>query len=93
MQGVPSHIDLEHLKQGVLRIPQVISLHDIHVWSLDGETDIFTGHVVVQDTALRNIETLKNTIKTELGRHHIEHSTLELESESECSGIDCEPTN
>jgi cobalt-zinc-cadmium efflux system protein len=91
MQGVPSHISLKHIKAGLLNIPDVVSVHDMHVWSLDGETDVFTGHVVVTGQALRGAEQTKTVIKTELAKHHIEHSTLELESESSCSGIDCEP--
>jgi len=90
MQGVPSHIDLEHIRQGLLTVKNVVTVHDLHVWSLDGETDVFTGHIVVKDEAIAHPETVKKEVKTELGKHHIEHSTVELESESECSGIDCE---
>lgn len=91
MQGVPNHIDLKHIEQGLLKLPDVIGVHDVHVWSLEGETDVFTGHVVVKDEAMSEAEEMKTLIKTELGKHHVEHSTVELESESSCSGIDCEP--
>jgi cobalt-zinc-cadmium efflux system protein len=91
MQGVPSHIDLNHIKQGMLGIENVVSVHDLHVWSLDGEHDVFTGHVVVKDQALSKSEKIKKLLKEELEKHHIEHSTVELESESSCSGIDCDP--
>lgn len=90
LQGVPAHIDLEHIKQGLLTVGDVVSVHDMHVWSMDGETDIFTGHVVVKDKAIEKPEKIQTLIKTELGKHHIEHSTIELESESYCSGIDCQ---
>ncbi len=90
MQGVPSHIDLNHIEKGLLTVKDVVSAHDMHVWSLDGETDVFTGHVVIKDKALEKPEEMKAAIKTELGKHHIEHSTVELESESSCSGIDCD---
>jgi cobalt-zinc-cadmium efflux system protein len=91
MQGVPSHIDVAHIKQGLLKLKDVVDVHDIHVWSLDGETDVFTGHVVVKDAAMKRPEAMKAEVKDELGNHHIEHSTVELESESACSGVDCEP--
>jgi cobalt-zinc-cadmium efflux system protein len=57
---------------------------------MDGETDVFTGHIVVKDEALEKPEEMKMLIKSELDKHHIEHTTIELESESSCSGIDCE---
>jgi cobalt-zinc-cadmium efflux system protein len=91
MQGVPNHIDVNHIEQGLLTVKDVMSVHDVHVWSLDGETDVFTGHVVVKDKALDRPEEMKALIKTELEKHHIEHTTIELESESSCSGVDCEP--
>lgn len=90
MQGVPSHINLEHLEKGLLSLKDVVAVHDVHVWSLDGQTDVFTGHVVVKDDVIKKSEALKTAIKEELSKHHIEHSTLELESESACSGIDCQ---
>ncbi len=90
MQGVPEHIDIEALKHSLQKIKGVMGIHDIHVWSLEGETDIFTGHVVVEKQVLENPDNTKKKIKQELANHHIEHSTIELESEEFCSGIECE---
>ena len=90
MQGVPKHINLEIVKQDILSIKGVIGLHDIHIWSLEGETDVFTAHVVLDDETLRSTEPTKQTIKETLQKHHIEHSTIELESKYKCSGMVCE---
>lgn len=89
LQGVPAHINVENIMQDLLSVAGVIEVHDIHVWSLEGETDIFTGHFVVKDEVLRNVETTKNLIRKELTKHHIEHSTLELESEVSCIDGKC----
>jgi cobalt-zinc-cadmium efflux system protein len=90
MQGVPKHINLEAVKQDILAIKGVIGLHDIHIWSLEGETDVFTAHVVLDNETLRSPEPTKQTIKETLLKHHIEHSTIELESKYHCSGMICE---
>jgi len=90
LQGVPSHIDVEHIKKGMKKIKGVIDVHDIHVWSLEGETDVLTGHFVVEDILLKDPDQTRKTIKKELSNHHIEHSTIELETKSYCSGIDCD---
>ena len=90
MQGVPKHINLEIVKQDILSIKGVIGLHDIHIWSLEGETDVFTAHVVLDDETRRSTEPTKQTIKETLQKHHIEHSTIELESKYKCSGMGCE---
>jgi cobalt-zinc-cadmium efflux system protein len=91
MQGVPKHINLETVKKDLLAIKGVLGLHDIHIWSLEGETDIFTAHVILDDETLKNKpEPTKEKIKETLLKHHIEHSTIEMESRYHCSGTICE---
>jgi cobalt-zinc-cadmium efflux system protein len=90
MQGVPKHINFETVKQDILAIKGVIGLHDIHIWSLEGETDIFTAHIVLDDETLKSPEPTKQAIRETLQKHHIEHSTIELESRYHCAGMVCE---
>jgi cobalt-zinc-cadmium efflux system protein len=90
LQGVPAHIDLDGIRSGLLALEGVQGVHDVHVWSLEGETDIFTGHVVVEENLSRRPEALIRQIKEELRQHHIEHSTIELEGPDSCSGIECQ---
>lgn len=91
LQGVPKHINLEAVKQDITAIKGVIGIHDIHVWSLEGETDVFTAHVVLEDETLKNKpDETKQTIKETLLTHHIEHSTIELENKYHCTGMVCE---
>jgi cobalt-zinc-cadmium efflux system protein len=91
LQGVPKHINLEAVKQDVKAIKGVLEMHDIHIWSLEGETDVFSAHVVVDEETFekRPLQT-KQTIKDTLEKHHIEHSTIELEGEGQCTGMVCE---
>lgn len=89
MQGVPEHINIDEVKKSLLEIKEVIGVHDIHIWSLEGETDIFSGHIVVGEDALKQPNPLKKKMKQVLKNHHIEHSTIELESKDFCSGIEC----
>jgi len=90
LQGVPEHINLEAVKKDLTAIKGVIDVHDIHIWSLEGETDVFTAHVVLDDETLKSPEPTKQAIKETLQKHHIEHSTIELERKDYCSGTVCE---
>jgi cobalt-zinc-cadmium efflux system protein len=91
LQGVPKHINLEAVKKDILAISGVLGIHDIHIWSLEGETDIFTAHVVLDDETLKKQpEETKQIIREKLLKHHLEHSTIELESEHQCTGNVCE---
>ena len=91
LQGVPKHINLEAVKKDVKAIKGVLGIHDIHIWSLEGETDILTAHIILDDETLKKQpEQTKQTIKETLEKHHIEHSTIELESKYHCTGMVCE---
>jgi cobalt-zinc-cadmium efflux system protein len=90
LQGVPSHIDSNQVKEAVLSVDGVIGIHDVHIWSLEGETDILTAHVVIEDDRIGESNSIKQKIKEELKHRHVEHSTLEFESSGLCSGTECE---
>ena len=90
LQGVPDHIDMKKVRQTILSIKGVKRLHDVHVWSIDGENDVFSGHVVVEQNSLKNSDMIRKEIKDNLEKCHIEHSTIEIESENFCSGVECE---
>ncbi len=89
LEGVPAYIDIDKVKEAILSIEGVKRVHDIHIWSLEGETDILTAHVVVENKYLQEPDAIKQSIKSELKKHHIEHSTLELEGEGVCSETVC----
>jgi len=93
LQGVPKHINFEAVKNDITAIKGVIAIHDIHIWSLEGETDICTAHIVLDDEALKSPEQTKQTIKETLQNHHIEYSTIELESRHHCAGMVCEDSH
>lgn len=93
LEGVPKHINIDQVKQEIKSIEGVIDVHDLHVWSLEGETDILTTHVVLEDELLISSDKTRKVIKEILKKHHVEHSTIEFESKYFCSGIECKNWN
>lgn len=90
MQGIPSHINRDEVLESLKSVDGVTGVHDLHIWSLEGETDVLTAHIVVKDESFKDSDSIRKKIKEELNHLHIEHSTLEIERASYCSGIDCE---
>jgi cobalt-zinc-cadmium efflux system protein len=91
LQGIPKHINFETVKKEIEAITGVIGIHDIHIWSLEGETDIFTAHIILDNKTLKEQpEQTKQKIKEKLLKHHIEHSTIEIERKHQCIGMVCE---
>ena len=80
MQGVPSHIDLESIKEGILSVDGVIGLCDLHIWSLTSEVESLSAHVVVENMG-RNKEILEKLTGLIKDRFGISHVTLQIEDE------------
>jgi len=89
LEGVPEYIDIDEIKKSILSVEGVKMVHDLHIWSLEGETVLLTAHVVVEDKYLQTPDKMRQSIKSNLEGHHIEHSTLELEGEGLCSATEC----
>ena len=90
LEKTPCGIDVEELKNHITSIDYVISVHHIHVWSMDGQNNYATMHVV---TNCEEHHEIKEKIREELAEHGIGHVTLELEKENEhCHEENCQVT-
>lgn len=86
LEKTPNNIDISELKEHLNEIDEVIDVHHIHVWSMDGFTHFATMHV----TAEENSKEVKDKIREELKEHGISHVTIELEGKDEnCCSKNC----
>ena len=90
LDGVPDNVDIQKVKDKVLKIDGVKDFHHLHIWAISTTQNAMTGHIVVaNDFSMPQIERLKHTIKHELTHLNIHHSTLETETEI-CTEEVCE---
>ena len=87
LEKTPNDIDIDELKNHLLKIKGVEDIHHIHVWSIDGFNNYATMHIVSKS---KDITKVKKEIREELEEHNICHSILETEDEA-CSDIECHP--
>ncbi|GIP41727.1 cation transporter [Paenibacillus sp. J45TS6] len=80
MEGKPDFIDLDDVREELLKIPSVISLHDLHSWSITSDFPALTVHLVVSGEANRD-ELLIEAKSLLEQKFHISHSTIQMESE------------
>jgi cobalt-zinc-cadmium efflux system protein len=78
MDGVPFHIDLDHLGRELAAVPGVIEVHDLHVWSLSGERLALTAHVRLND--LSDWPAVLDGLRHEAEEHGIGHATFQPET-------------
>lgn len=83
MESVPSNIDSKEIEQIISNIDGVKNVHDIHIWSLDGETNMLTAHIVVKK-GYKDVAKLRKQITHELDHQNITHTTIEIEHAKNC---------
>lgn len=83
---VPRSIDIQGIKQFLLNIDKVRSIHDLHIWPLSTTETALTVHLVV------HADSLDNAFIVDVAQHlhdhfDIDHSTIQVEAltnESQC---------
>jgi cobalt-zinc-cadmium efflux system protein len=82
LDGVPDNVNLQQVKESVLKIVGVIDFHHLHVWAISTTQNALTAHLVVSgELSNEQISKLKEKIKHELLHLNIQHPTLETETE------------
>lgn len=77
--GVPPHVNLEHVRTCLLGLPEVVAVHDLHVWAMSTSDIALTAHLVVSPEMSDN-STLLARAEHELSeRFDIHHITLQTE--------------
>jgi cobalt-zinc-cadmium efflux system protein len=87
LQAKPEEMNVDEIKSVISSIPGVVALHDLHVWSLNGMTQILTAHVVAEN--LEKAPFLKDEIRKRLANIGSFHCTIEVESNDEFCKDQC----
>jgi cobalt-zinc-cadmium efflux system protein len=79
MEGVPSGMSVETIGGEMARVAGVVSVHDLHVWTLSGSRTALSAHVVVRSMAQweRTLAELQRRLHERFG---IDHVTLQPET-------------
>lgn len=87
LQAVPAEINLTEVEDRLRAIDGVRSIHHTHLWSLDGEHNVLTTHLVVADEVDKDgLIRIKRGVRAAVSNLRLEHLTIELEySEDDCS--------
>jgi hypothetical protein len=91
LQGTPQQLVPAEIESKVRAVEGVVDVHDLHLWTLDGQYNVATLHVVVAGPIdLTAVEAIKVRVRHRLKELLIEHATIEIEDESvECELGDC----
>jgi cobalt-zinc-cadmium efflux system protein len=80
MEATPKDLNVAQLVRDVVRVPGVLDVHDLHIWSIAGGMSALSAHVLVQDRPLSACDALFVQLRTLLHeRYHIAHTTIQFE--------------
>jgi len=80
LQVAPAHVDLGAVRDGLLAIPGVVDVHDLHVWTLTSQMDVASAHVMTATGA--DAHSVLDQARLLLQRHHIAHATIQVEPDN-----------
>lgn len=81
-QGAPKGTDVALIREHVLSKPGVVSIHDVHVWSITPGSNVFSAHVVVEPAVFsegRTDRLLDELCECLVEHFDVAHSTFQLE--------------
>jgi cobalt-zinc-cadmium efflux system protein len=79
MEATPAEVDLDAVRAGLLGLPGVRAVHDLHVWTLAGDRLLLSAHLVVDDDRAwpQVLIAAQRCLRDRFG---IGHATLQSES-------------
>jgi len=92
LQAIPSGLNIEKLTEKLKEHPLVENIHDVHIWTMDGEYNVLSIHVVIKNekTTVEELRPLKKDLEAILKKIGVEHSTIEFEAiNDDCGLTDC----
>ncbi len=89
MESAPGSIDVDQLRNAMLGVPGVCTLHDLHVWSITSGMNALSAHVVLTgtDSSRSTLQALRTLLAAEF---RLDHVTLQIEDVA-CAAEDGHP--
>lgn len=79
LEGVPQDINLDEVHSRIEKIPGVLSVKDLHIWSIDGEEHAMNVCLSVTGENLAESTATKEKVRSTISDLHIIHSTIEMD--------------
>lgn len=88
LEGLPKGMNLAEVTREIRRVPCVVDVHDLHIWSLGSDASALSCHLVIDDMQMSESELILNNVNQVLAdRFHIHHTTIQFEHKR-CAAAD-----
>lgn len=91
LDGVPSDVDLNAVREYLLGIEGVSEVHDLHIWGMSTRENGLTAHLVMPENTLWDSEhsyaEIGQALEQKFAIHHV---TLQVEKDPDCHNLNCD---
>jgi cobalt-zinc-cadmium efflux system protein len=93
MEGAPGDLDVAVVEKALAEVPGVVSLHDLHIWTITSEFVSLSAHLKVRAGAEAK-DVLRRAHEAISSRFKVLHSTFQIEPEEDavCATESCDET-
>jgi cobalt-zinc-cadmium efflux system protein len=78
VQAAPPHLDLDRIGADLAALPDVVDVHDLHVWTLTSDMEVASAHVMIRRGADPHaaLDRARQVLAEGYG---VDHATLQIE--------------
>jgi cobalt-zinc-cadmium efflux system protein len=80
LESTPSHLNIASILADLAQVDGVVSVHDLHVWSITAGLPAMSCHVVLRRNT-DSIEALHDLSRIMRDKYRVEHTTIQIEIE------------
>ncbi len=90
LESVPVHVRMEKVAAAVKKVPGVVDIHDVHIWTITSGIYALSAHLSIADQTVSQSGDIVTKVNEVLADDfNITHTTLQLECESCPTGLVC----
>ncbi len=80
LEGTPKDVDIAAITQAIESIDDVMSVDDLHIWSIRSNYNALSCHIVIDEKKLPKSRDIVEAVKANLRtKNNIQHATIEVE--------------
>lgn len=91
LELTPHGFDIEDISREIAELPEILGIHDVHIWSIAPGATALTAHLWVHDQSLVSADQIREKVEHRLAHFGIRHTVLQMEC-AECynGGLYCQ---
>ncbi len=91
LELTPEGFDVEEIARKIAEMPEVMGIHDVHIWSIAHRTPACSAHIWIPDQRISEADAIRKKVEDKLMSMGIKHTVLQLEcAECEKNGLFCQ---